>query len=176
MKREEGRPGRAGLRHAPTTLGSDGDCSIGWTGSAVVRARGPASSRPAWDNNRRTPLFPAVGQQRRRGCPQGEPVPAAPAGFGLWGRPGHGTAIFFHYTAGNFIVGKEEKESMFPLYATMERNKEDGHDEMSGKIHGPGSLCLLLVLLAGCRVDQRQRDGKTGASPVRISEFTVSSH
>lgn len=32
------------------------------------------------------------------------------------------------------------------------------------------ALCLLLVLLAGCRVDQRQRDGKTGASPVRISE------
>lgn len=30
------------------------------------------------------------------------------------------------------------------------------------------ALCLLLVLLAGCRVDQRQRDGKTGASPVRI--------
>jgi hypothetical protein len=46
---------------------------------------------------------------------------------------------FFHYTAGNFIVGKEEKESMFPLYATIERNKEDGHDEMSGKNHGPGS-------------------------------------
>ena len=45
----------------------------------------------------------------------------------------------FHYTAGNFIVGKEEKESMFPLYATIERNKEDGHDEMFGKIHGPGS-------------------------------------
>jgi hypothetical protein len=30
-------------------------------------------------------------------------------------------------------------------------------------------LAFLLVLLAGCGVDQRQRDGKTGASPVRIS-------
>lgn len=39
-----------------------------------------------------------------------------------------------------------------------------------GKSTALAALCLLLVLLAGCRVDQRQRDGKTGASPVRISE------
>lgn len=32
------------------------------------------------------------------------------------------------------------------------------------------ALLLLLAFLAGCGVDQRQRDGKTGASPVRISE------
>ena len=45
-----------------------------------------------------------------------------------------------------------------------------------GKSTALAALCLLLVLLTGCRVDQRQRDGKTGASPVRIRELTVSSH
>lgn len=31
-------------------------------------------------------------------------------------------------------------------------------------------LSFLLFFLVGCGVDQRHRDGKTGASPVRISE------
>lgn len=47
-----------------------------------------------------------------------------------------------------------------------------------------GAFCLLLVFLAGCGVDQRKRDGKTGESPVRImglqsgsaSQSIVSSH
>ncbi len=37
------------------------------------------------------------------------------------------------------------------------------------KIVALAALLFFEVFLAGCGVDQRQRDGKTGASPVRIS-------